>query len=120
MISSLPGRVRTHVIHEHLRGHLAPAPQRVVDIGGGAGNQSVPLVRDGYDVTIVDPSDAMLERAAARLAGEAAEVSTRVRLVRATGEDAPVALDGATFDVVMCHGVLMYLDDPEPLVDCST
>lgn len=115
--SSLRGRVRTHVIHEHLRRHLAPAPQRVVDIGGGAGNQSVPLARDGHDVTIVDPSDAMLERATARLAGEDAEVATRVRLVQASGEAAPVALNGATFDVVLCHGVLMYLDDPEQLVD---
>lgn len=37
-------------------------------------------------------------------------------MVRETGEDAPRALDGETFDAVLCHGVLMYLEDPEPLV----
>ena len=37
--------------------------------------------------------------------------------MHASGEDAPQALDSATFDAVLCHGVLMYLDDPEPLVD---
>jgi SAM-dependent methyltransferase len=60
---SLRGRVRTHVIHEHLRAHLASPPPQIVDVGGGAGHQSIPLARQGYDVTIVDPSAAMLERA---------------------------------------------------------
>jgi SAM-dependent methyltransferase len=114
---SLRGRVRTHVIGEHLREHIGPAPQRVVDVGGGAGNQSVPLARVGHEVTLVDPSAAMLERAARRLSGEDDETAARVRLVRADGEDAPRALGGAVFDVVLCHGVLMYLDDPEPLVE---
>ena len=76
---SLRGRVRTHVIDEHLRAHLGPAPQRVVDVGGGAGDQSLPLARAGHEVTIVDPSAAMLERAAARLAQEPEEVARRVR-----------------------------------------
>ncbi len=114
---SLRGRVRTHVIHEHLRHHLGPAPRHVVDVGGGAGHQSLPLARAGHEVTIVDPSPAMLERAAQRLTTEDDTVAARVRLVRASGEDAPEALDGAAFDAVLCHGVLMYLDDPEPLVD---
>lgn len=113
---SLRGRVRTHVINEHLRDHIGPPPQRVVDIGGGAGNQSVPLARAGHEVTIVDPSPAMLDRAAGLLADEADAVAARVRLVEAKGEDAPGLLGGAVFDTVLCHGVLMYVDDPEPLV----
>lgn len=58
----------------------------------------------------------MLERAAKRLEAEDPATAARVRLVEAAGEDAPEALDGASFDAVLCHGVLMYLDDPEPLV----
>ncbi len=114
---SLRGRVRTHVIHEHLRQHLGPTPQRVVDVGGGAGNQSVWLARAGHEVTIVDPSAAMLERAAHLLSGEDEEIAARVRLVHGTGEDAPEALAGEQFDAVLCHGVLMYLDDPQELVE---
>lgn len=90
---SLRGRVRTHVIHEHLRAHLAPPPLRIVDVGGGAGHQSIPLAREGYDVTIVDPSAAMLERAREHIV--AADVDQRVQLIEATGEDALAALDGA-------------------------
>jgi SAM-dependent methyltransferase len=115
--ASLRGRVRTHVIHEHLRSRLGAPPQRVVDVGGGAGNQSVPLAQVGHEVTIVDPSAAMLERAAKRLEAEDPATAGRVRLVEASGEEAPEALGGAVFDAVLCHGVLMYLDDPEPLVD---
>lgn len=114
---SLRGRVRTQVINEHLRRHMGPPPQRVVDVGGGAGNQSVPLARAGHEVTIVDPSPAMLERAARLLADEADEVAARVRLVEANGEGAPRELGGAVFDTVLCHGVLMYLDDPNPLIE---
>jgi len=58
----LRGRVRTYVIAAHLRDHLPGPPAAVADVGGGAGNQSIPLARDGYQVTIVDPSEAMLAR----------------------------------------------------------
>lgn len=56
--SSLRGRVRTHVIHQHLRQHPG---------------------------AIVDPSAAMLARATDRLGGADPEVAARVRLVRARG-----------------------------------
>lgn len=111
---SLRGRVRTHVVDAHLRAHLPPPPLRVVDVGGGAGHQSIPLARDGYAVTIVDSSPSMLERAAGRVA--AAGLGGTVELVEAAGEDAPAALGGDRFGAVLCHGVLPYVDDPEPLV----
>lgn len=112
---SVRGRVRTHVIHRQLLDHLPPPPAAVVDVGGGAGHQSLPLARAGYEVTVVDPSAAMLDRAAGRLAAEPAEVRARVRLVRASGEAAPAVL-GEGFGAVLCHGVVMYLPDPAPLV----
>jgi SAM-dependent methyltransferase len=114
---SLRGRVRTHVIHQHLKAHLPPAPVEIVDVGGGAGHQSLPLARGGYPVTIVDPSEAMLERAERRIRSEPDSVAERIRLVKATGEQAPELLRGELSGGVLCHGVIMYLDDPEPLVD---
>jgi S-adenosylmethionine-dependent methyltransferase len=122
---SLRGEVRTYVIHEHLKAHLPPPPAPVVDIGGGAGHQSLPLAAAGYDVTIVDPSPTMLARAGERIAAlvgadgadDLAGLAGRVRMVQAAGEDAPAALAGERFAGVLCHGVFMYLDDPQPMVD---
>jgi S-adenosylmethionine-dependent methyltransferase len=111
---TLRGRVRTYVIASHLRDHLPRPPASLVDVGGGAGNQSVPLARDGYQVTIVDPSEAMLARARARLAAEPGEVADRVRLVRANAAEARSALGAGQFAGVLCHGVIMYVDDPRP------
>jgi S-adenosylmethionine-dependent methyltransferase len=113
---TLRGRVRTYVIASHLREHLAPPPASLVDVGGGAGSQSIPLARAGYDVTIVDPSEAMLARARASLAAEPAEVAGRVRLVRASAQEARGALGGRRFAGVLCHGVIMYVDEPRPFV----
>lgn len=111
---TLRGRVRTHVIACHLREHLPRPPAALVDVGGGAGNQSIPLARDGYQVAIVDPSAAMLAKAQARLESEPAEVASRVRLVQASAAEARHALGGMRFAGVLCHGVIMYVDDPQP------
>ena len=110
------GRVRTHVIGCHLRDHLPAPPATLVDVGGGAGNQSIPLARDGYQVTIVDPSAAMLAKAQARLGSEPAGVASRVRLVQASAAEARQAVGGLRFAGVLCHGVIMYVDDPRPFV----
>lgn len=38
-------------------------------------------------------------------------------LVEADGENADEAVNGQRFAAVLCHGVLGYLEHPEPLVD---
>jgi hypothetical protein len=37
-----------------------------------------------------------------------------VKLVQATGLEAPAILGRQRFDAVLCHGVLMYIESPEP------
>jgi S-adenosylmethionine-dependent methyltransferase len=113
---SVKGRVRTYVLHQQLLRHLPTPPTTVLDVGGGAAHQSLPLARLGYDVTVLDPSPAMLAKAQARVEEEPADVRGRVRFVESPGEQADVATSGARFDVVLCHGVLLYLADPAPLV----
>ncbi|ADJ46702.1 hypothetical protein AMES_4877 [Amycolatopsis mediterranei S699] len=50
--ASVKGRVRTYVMHRQLREHLPTPPASVLDVGGGAGHQSFPLARAGYNVTL--------------------------------------------------------------------
>jgi S-adenosylmethionine-dependent methyltransferase len=115
--ATVKGQVRTYVLHQQLLRHLPPPPATVLDVGGGAGHQSLPLARLGYDVTILDPSTAMLAKAEERIAQEPANVSSRIRLVQASGESAVAATEGRQFSAVLCHGVLMYLPAPEPLLE---
>jgi SAM-dependent methyltransferase len=118
--ATVKGQVRTYVLHHQLLRHIPPPPASVLDVGGGAGHQSVPLARLGYDVTVLDPSAAMLAKAEERLTRETDDVRSRVRLIHAAGESAVEATDGRRFSVVLCHGVLMYLRAPEPLVRVLT
>ena len=115
--ASVKGYVRTYVMHQQLLDHLPPPPAPVLDVGGGAGHQSFPLARAGYDVTLLDSSPAMLDKARQRLQRLPAEARRRVTLLQADGEIADEAVHGRRFAAVLCHGVLGYLDRPEPLVD---
>lgn len=115
--ASLKGRVRTYVLHQQLLEHLPPPPASVLDVGGGAGHQSFPLAQAGYEVTLLDSSQAMLDKARQRLGQLPDEVHQRVELVRADGGNADEAVHGRRFDAVLCHGVLGYLEHPEPVLD---
>jgi S-adenosylmethionine-dependent methyltransferase len=108
--------VRHELVDRGLTEHLPGPPARIVDVGGGAGQQAIPLLRKGYDVTILDPSPEMLAEARQRLASGDEDVRRRVRLVEGTGERGREVLEGETFDAVLCHGVLMYLKDARPMI----
>jgi S-adenosylmethionine-dependent methyltransferase len=115
--ATVKGYVRTYVMHHHLLEHLPPPPATVLDVGGGAGHQSFPLALAGYDVTVLDPSPAMLDKARERLERLPAAAQRRVTFVEADGESADEAVNGERFSGVLCHGVLGYLEQPEPLVN---
>lgn len=115
--ATVKGRVRTYVMHHQLLEHLPSTPATVLDVGGGAGHQSFPLAEAGYDVTLLDPSPAMLDKARQRLERLPEEAQRRVTLVEADGEHADEAVDGQRFDAVLCHGVIGYQERPEPLVE---
>lgn len=115
--ATVKGRVRTYVLHHHLMDHLPPPPEAVLDVGGGAGHQSLPLARMGYEIVLLDSSEAMLSAAEQRLGAESADVRNRVRLVLGRGEDAPSLTQGRRFAAVLCHGVLMYLPEPASMIE---
>lgn len=115
--ASVKGRVRTYVMHQQLLEHLPPPPARVLDVGGGAGHQSFPLAGAGYDVTLLDASSAMLDKAQQRLQRLPEGTQRRVTFLQADGEHADEAVNGERFAAVLCHGVLGYLEQPGPVVD---
>jgi SAM-dependent methyltransferase len=86
----------------------------VLDTGGGTGRFAVPVARLGHRVTVVDPSpDALfaLERRAAE-----AGVTDLVRGVQGDTHGLLDLVEPRAHDVVLCHGVLEYVDDPAEAV----
>lgn len=118
---SVLGRLRDVVRQQVLAAQLAGLPQlagrcaRVLDVGCGQGTQALHLARAGHEVTGIDSSRELLALFAETLAAGPAEVAGRVRLVHGAGEQAPELVTGG-FDLVLCHGVLMYLDDIGPML----
>ncbi|PSJ24069.1 SAM-dependent methyltransferase [Streptosporangium nondiastaticum] len=111
--------LRTAVVWEVLRDALdrrvkAAAPAGgvldVLDTGGGSGKFAVPLAALGHRVTVVDPSPNALF-ALERRAAEAG-VAERVRGVQGDASGLFDVVERGSYDVVLCHGVLEYVDDP--------
>lgn len=89
---------------------------RVLDVGMGQGTQALRLARAGHSVTGLESDAEMLESARASLAGEPEGIRERVRLIEGDGRDTGVHFLPGSFDVVLCHGVLMYVSEPDPLL----
>jgi S-adenosylmethionine-dependent methyltransferase len=103
--------VRQELVHRQLMNNL-PRPARdevlrVLDVGCGQGTQLSRLARAGFRVVGIDPSSELLAVAAESLAAEDDDVRVRVELHK--GGIGEWRRAGVDFDVVCCHGVVMYL-----------
>jgi len=113
--------VRTAVVWEVLRAaldeHVGTGRDvlDVLDVGGGTGGFAVPLAELGHAVAVVDPSPdalAAFERRAAE-----AGVTGRVRALQGDTASLLDVVAPESVDLVLCHGVLEYVDDPGDAVD---
>ncbi|MFK4102830.1 class I SAM-dependent methyltransferase [Streptomyces sp. NPDC019531] len=89
---------------------------RVLDVGMGQGTQALRLARAGHQVTGVEQDPNMISAAREALSAEPEGIRERVRLVQSDGRDTGVHFLPGSFDVVLCHGVLMYVEEPDPLL----
>lgn len=102
--------VRQEVVRRQLAGVLG-RPGRALDVGAGQGTQAIALARDGWTVDASEPDPGMRSRLREALDAVPPAARSRVRVSDAGVEQ----LDGMrqTYDLVLCHGVLMYLDSPD-------
>ncbi|MFC5679030.1 class I SAM-dependent methyltransferase [Aeromicrobium endophyticum] len=82
----------------------------VLDLGGGTGGDAVRLAALGHRVTVVDPSPDAL----ASLHRRGVEAGLAVPVTGVLGDSADLLdhVAPASFDLVVCHGVLEHVDDP--------
>ncbi len=108
--------VRQELVARQLGVELPPPPVRIIDLGCGQGTQALRLARRGYEVTGVDASADLLARFERDLAAEPAEVRARLRVEHGMIEDYAERSGVSRSAAVLCHGVLMYLPDPDPVL----
>ncbi|MFF8590188.1 methyltransferase domain-containing protein [Streptomyces sp. NPDC015220] len=89
---------------------------RVLDVGMGRGAQALRLARAGHQVTGLERDEEMIAAARAALAGEPEGIRERMRIVEGDGQETGVHFLPGGFDVVLCHGVLMYVEEPDALL----
>src|SRR5579863_6299542 len=107
------GRLRSDLSFDNLKDFLAlPAKDSLcaLDVGCGAGTTAVRLARLGIHVTLLDSSPAMLDMA--KRAAHEAGVTDKVVLQHGDATRLANLFHAPSFDVVLCHNVLEYLDDP--------
>ena len=80
----------------------------IVDVGGGTGGLAVPFAALGHNVTVVDPSPDALAAAQRR----AAEADARLASVQGDAASLDSVVGPAAADLVICHNVLEYVDEP--------
>ncbi|WP_457033777.1 class I SAM-dependent methyltransferase [Kitasatospora sp. P5_F3] len=109
--------VRQELVARQLAGQLTGLTGlRVLDVGCGQGTQALRLARAGHLVTGLDPDPVTLGAAQAALAAEPQAVRERVQLLGGDCHQVGRWFGPRSFDVVLCHGVLMYLSDPDPML----
>jgi S-adenosylmethionine-dependent methyltransferase len=95
--------------------NAAGADLQVLDLGGGTGGLAVPIAELGHRVTVVDPSPDALA-ALDRRANESG-VDERLRGVQGDAADLLDHVAAAEFDLVLCHDVLEFVDNPGQALD---
>jgi 2-polyprenyl-3-methyl-5-hydroxy-6-metoxy-1,4-benzoquinol methylase len=108
------GRLRSDLALANLRDFLPLQAEEslcALDLGCATGATAVRLARLGIHVTLLDCSPAMLDIAqrAAREAG----ISEKIVLKQGDAAQLANLFPAESFDVILCHNILEYIDNPE-------
>jgi S-adenosylmethionine-dependent methyltransferase len=111
------GRLRSDLAFANLQDFLPPqtkASLSALDLGCGTGAIAVRMARRGIHVTLLDSSPAMLD-IAERTVREAG-VTDKVVLQHGDAAQLANLFPSRSFDVIVCHNILEYCDDPGALL----
>ena len=116
------GRLRLDLAFANLQEFL-PQPRaarslRALDLGCGTGETAVRLARLGVRVTLLDFSSSMLDLA--KRAAQEAGVTEMIVLEQGDAAQAGNLFSAKSFDVVVCHNLLEYVDHPTAVLAAAT
>jgi S-adenosylmethionine-dependent methyltransferase len=119
----LKGQIRLAVLNRDCAKHLPIPPftstktsWRILDAGGGQGQFSLDLAAAGHQVVLCDISSEMLKIAAEDVSTRGLE--SQVVLLQTAIQDLQNQLpeNEHKFDLVICHAVMEWLQDPSQLI----
>ena len=106
------GRLRIDLAFANLQDFLPQATRSLLalDLGCGTGVIAVRLARLGFHVALLDASLPMLDFA--KRAAQEAGVTERIALTHGDAAQLATLFDARSFDLILCHNILEYVDDP--------
>ncbi len=115
------GRLRCDLAFANLQDFL-PLQQtklslHALDLGCGTGAATVRLARLGIHTTLLDSSPAMLE--IAKRAAREAGVDGKIALKHGDAAQVANLFPVGSFDIVLCHNILEYVDDPNAVLSAA-
>src|SRR5713226_5710899 len=106
------GRLRSGLAFANLQDFLVlPQSRRSVrglDLGCGTGTTAMRLARLGIHMTLLDSSSAMLD--IAKRAAREAGVTAKIEHKHGDAAQLATSFHAGSFDVILCHNVLEYVD----------
>lgn len=115
--SEYEASLRGHVRYEVTRRNLVPFLGKnllVADVGGGSGPDALWFANQGHSVVLIEPSEDQIRLAETRIGAGTPETASRISVFRGAAKNALESGQDyvGNFDLVLSHGVIMYLDDP--------
>ncbi|MFC1996703.1 methyltransferase domain-containing protein [Chloroflexota bacterium] len=101
--------------HRNLLRYLGKPPLKILDAGGGNGEDTFFLVQQGHSVTLQDFSAEMLADARQR-AAERGSVE-QITFCQADVAELPTLFQAETFDAILCHNMIKFVMDGYALLD---
>jgi len=112
---SRKGRLRRDLTWHNLEYHmkLRKDKLKVLDAGCGLGDMASLLLRKSSLLVLLDFSEKMIESAKDRLRKTDHDLSDdRLIFIRGSVEDLDSSLPEGSFDLILCHTLLEYVEDP--------
>jgi S-adenosylmethionine-dependent methyltransferase len=110
------GRLRLDLAFANLQEYLPQDRRsvRALDLGCGTGALAVCLAQLGIHVTLLDASLPMLDFA--KRNAQQAGVTERIALQQGDAAQVAKLFEAGSFDLIVCHNILEFVDDPAALL----